>query len=140
MWNFCPSTAASKFPTDPRPDPSAPLAGLSQHSPEGQRLAKCSGLLYGNNLSLFRSEATGLLAVLLFLLNIRVFFDVTLDWCISLYTDNKGLVSVIPAIARPFQSSLASFRADWDLLQALAFLTIKKISSVPVHVHHVKGH
>jgi hypothetical protein len=38
-----------------------------------------------------------------------------------------------------FQSSLASFRADWGLLQALAS-TIKKISSVPVHVHHVIGH
>jgi hypothetical protein len=38
-----------------------------------------------------------------------------------------------------FQSFLASFHADWDLLQAIA-LTIKRISSIPIHVHHVKGH
>jgi hypothetical protein len=113
--------------------------GWSLATPAGQRLAECYGLVYGNDPSSFRSEATGLLAILLFLLNIRVFFDVTLDCSLSLYTDNKGLVSVLPAMAQPFQSPLASFRADWDLLQALAS-TIKQISTVPVTVHHVKGH
>jgi hypothetical protein len=31
------------------------------------------------------------------------------------------------------------FRADWDLLQAIAS-TFKRISSTPLHVHHTKGH
>jgi hypothetical protein len=42
-------------------------------------------------------------------------------------------------MTKPFRSSLASFRANWDLLQAIA-TTIKRISSIPVHVNHVKGH
>jgi hypothetical protein len=82
---------------------------------------------------------TGLLAVLLFVHHLRIFFDVTSDCSVTLYTDNKGLVMVLPETTKPFQSSLASFRADWDLLQAIAS-TIRRISSIPIHVNHVKGH
>jgi hypothetical protein len=113
--------------------------GWALATPEGQRLAKCSGLVHGDDPSSFRSEATGLLAVLLFLLHLRIFFDVTVDCRVTLYTDNKGLVVVIPEITKLFQSSLVSFRADWDLLQAITS-TIQQISSLPIHVHHVKGH
>jgi hypothetical protein len=52
--------------------------GWSLATPEGQRLARCAGLVYGNDPSSFRSETTGLLAILLFLLHIRIFFGVTL--------------------------------------------------------------
>jgi hypothetical protein len=79
------------------------------------------------------------MAVLLFLLRLRICFDVTANCRVTLYTDNKGLVVVIPEMTKLFQSSLASFRADWDLLQAIAS-TIKRISSLPIHGHHVKGH
>jgi hypothetical protein len=106
---------------------------------EGQRLATCSGLVYGNDPSSFRSEATGRLTMLLFLMHIRHYFDVQLECHINLYTDNKGLVDVLPQMTNPFQSSLASFRADWNLLQAIAS-TLKPISSTPLQVHHVKGH
>jgi hypothetical protein len=42
-------------------------------------------------------------------------------------------------MTKPFQSSRASFRANWDLLQA-STSTNKRISSTSLHVHHVKGH
>jgi hypothetical protein len=105
---------------------------------EGQRLATCLGIVYGNDPSSFRSEAAGLLAMLLFLAHLGHFFDVTSDCSVNLYyTDNKGLVvDVLPQMTKPFQSSLASFRANWDLLQAITSTTIKRIGSTPLHVHH----
>jgi hypothetical protein len=78
--------------------------GWALATPEGQRLATCSGLVYGNGPSSFRSEATGLLAMLLFLMHLRHFFDVHSECSITLYTDNKGLVDVLPQMTKPFQS------------------------------------
>jgi hypothetical protein len=80
--------------------------GWALATPEGQRLAKCSGIVYGHDPSSFRSEATGLLAVLLSLHHLRTFFDVTSDCSVTLYTDNKGLVVVLPEMKNHFNPPL----------------------------------
>jgi hypothetical protein len=105
-------------------------------------LYKGSGLSPGNqelNESL-RSESTGYLAILRFLLHYKAYHQLTLETSPMIHLcDNKSLVSRSPDAYRSAPPNSHDFlKPDYDV-QMQIIATIKELD-IDIHTKHVKGH
>jgi hypothetical protein len=129
--------------------------------PSGERLARCSGPVFGCSPSSYRAEAYGMLSAFRFLFRLQEFTDDTLGEGFHLYCDNESLVQNVSDIAAPPEADIpwedihlnvdpdAEYRlksrmgvttsSDWDVLQEI-HTTRMTLKAETKGVLWIKGH
>jgi hypothetical protein len=107
--------------------------------PDGTRLAKCSGPVYGPYGTSFRAEGYGFLSVTRFLFRLSEFCGIKPEWRVKLMTDNLGLITRLEK-SLPFSDPFPNLtlQPDWDVTNEI-IKTIQSIQIDPI-LEHVKGH
>jgi hypothetical protein len=108
-------------------------------TPDGRRLARCSGPVFGPFGSSFRAEGCGFLSVSRFLVRLQEFFAIAPTWCIRMLTDNQGLISRLESslpYIDPFPN--LTLTADWDVTNEIV-KSLRELPTPPT-LAHVKGH
>ncbi len=107
--------------------------------PDGTRLAKCSGPVYGPFGTSFRAEGYGFLSVTRFLFRLSEFCRIKPDWRVKLMTDNLGLITRLEK-SLPFSDPFPNLtlQPDWDVTNKI-IKTLQSIQIDPI-LEHVKGH
>ena len=113
--------------------------GWAAKTKTGTPIATNNGPAPGFCTTSFRSEAYGMLSVLLFLYHLIEYSKLFQLPIIKLYTDSQSLIDkVLDMVQWPDYYSSATLTADWDVLQAIVRL-LKTFSITPL-ISHAKSH
>jgi hypothetical protein len=107
--------------------------------PNGKRLARCSGPVYGPFGTSFRAEGYGFLSVSHFPLRLHKFCNIEPTWRIQLMTDNLGLLTrVEKSLPHPDPFPNMTLKPDWDVTNKIV-VTLQAMTFNPI-LAHIKGH
>ena len=108
----------------------------------GNRLARCSGPVFGYAISSYRAEGYGLLSALRFLYHMSRLHLKSSDRIITphLVCDNKGLLATIMRL-REYTTIFPNItmEAEWDCISQILD-TIRALNSLLPSLDHIKGH
>jgi hypothetical protein len=108
-------------------------------TPDGRRLARCSGPVFGPFGSSFHAEGYGFLSVSRFLVRLQEFCATAPTWCIRMMTGNQGLITRLE-LSLPYIDPFPNITltADWNVTNEI--LKSLRELLIPPNFAHVKGH
>ena len=108
---------------------------------QGNRLAQCSGPVFGYKIGSYRAEGYGILSVLRFLLRMQELHQLAQPPKHSLRSDSKSMLQVIhkhKGYAKIFPN--ATMASDWDVVAEITS-TLKQLPEILTpEMQHIKGH
>ena len=109
---------------------------------KGERLARCTGPVFGHSISSYRAEAYGLLSFFCFLLHMVRLHQKQDDRCHPphLVCDNLGLIKSVTKLRDyPTIYPNTTLEAEWDCL-AQILVTSRELGAKTPTIDHIKGH